>query len=216
MRIALTGGIACGKSMFAKFLTELGVRVVDADDVVHELESPGGAAVAAIAERFGDEVIAADGGIDRERLAEKVFSSPAERAVLEDILFPLVRARLASDRGQEGVLTVHVIPLLFESHWEKDYDIILCVVSPVEMQIDRMTRGRGYSRAHAEARLAAQMPVAEKATKADYVVNNYSTPVELKAKAEGLVAWMKERTANERRRGNEEGRLDAGGRKRGV
>ena len=73
MKIALTGGIACGKSMFAKFLRELGIRVIDADDVVHELEAPGGAAVPAITRHFGDGVLAADGGIDRAKLAEIVF-----------------------------------------------------------------------------------------------------------------------------------------------
>ena len=73
MKIALTGGIACGKSMFAKFLRELGIRVIDADDVVHELEAPGGAAVPAITRLFGDGVLAPDGGIDRAKLAEIVF-----------------------------------------------------------------------------------------------------------------------------------------------
>ena len=73
MKIALTGGIACGKSTFAKFLRELGIRVIDADDIVHELESPGGAAVPAIAAEFGDGVLAPDGGIDRAKLADLVF-----------------------------------------------------------------------------------------------------------------------------------------------
>ena len=72
MKIALTGGIACGKSLFAKFLRELGIHVLDADDVVHELEAPGGAAVPAIVSRFGSDVLAADGGIDRPALAARV------------------------------------------------------------------------------------------------------------------------------------------------
>ena len=83
MKIALTGGIACGKSLFAKFLRELGIHVIDADDVVHELEAPGGAAVPAIVARFGTDVLAEDGGIDRAALARLVFADPAARADLE-------------------------------------------------------------------------------------------------------------------------------------
>ncbi len=78
MKLALTGGIACGKSLVAKFFRELGVQTLDADDVVHELEAPGGAAVSAIVARFGTEVLAPDGGIDRKRLAEIVFTGGSQ------------------------------------------------------------------------------------------------------------------------------------------
>ena len=219
MKIALTGGIACGKSLFAKFLRELGIHVVDADDVVHELEAPGGAAVSAIAARFGKGVLAADGGIDRPALAARVFADAAARADLEAIVFPLVRVRLreatsvslprdvASARGsgilaasQPTSLTIHVIPLLFESHWETDYDRLLCIASPVNQQIDRMMASRGYSRAHAEARLAAQWPVSEKAARCHYTVMNDSTPEHLRDEANRLVAWLKEQVEHERRR----------------
>jgi len=201
MKIALTGGIACGKSLFAKFLRELGIQVIDADDVVHALESPGGAAVPAIVARFGRDVLALDGGIDRPSLAARVFPDTAARADLEAILFPLVRAYLARegrvcrDRDQ---ITIHIIPLLFESHWETDYDILLCIASPVDLQIARMMVARGYSRAHAEARLAAQWPVAEKAARCHYTVMNDSTPEHLRGEAERLVAWLEEQTKHER------------------
>lgn len=191
MKIALTGGIACGKSLFAKFLKELGIRLVDADDIVHELEAPGGNAVRPIAARFGDGVLAPDGGIDRSALAALVFSDPVARADLEAILLPVVRARLSADSG--NALTIHVIPLLFESHWESDYDTIVCIASPVGLQIDRMVRTRGYTRRHAEARLAAQLPVAEKIARSDYTVMNDSTPEHLKDEARKLVAWLKGR-----------------------
>ena len=293
MRIALTGGIACGKSTLAKFLRELGIRLLDADDVVHELEAPGGAAVPAIVARFGAGVLAADGSVDRPKLAEIVFADAAARRDLEAILFPLVRSRLraftseAARRGRralptpdachDGVPTVDtasrgnhvptvdvesfrnhvptvdvesfgnhvptvdvesfgnhvplvgadvlgrppstapvsrppstapappstvplyiaIIPLLFESHWEGDYDIILAITSPLECQIHRMMRTRGYSRVQAEARLAAQMPVAEKAARADFVVVNDSTHEHLKDEARRLVAWLKERAKYE-------------------
>ena len=218
MKIALTGGIACGKSLFAKFLRELGIHVLDADDVVHELEAPGGAAVPAIVARFGPGVLAQDGGIDRAVLAARVFSDATARADLETILFPLARARLreatraslprgaAPARGSGALaasprgITIHVIPLLFESHWESDYDILLCIASPVDLQISRMMQSRGYSRAHAEARLAAQWPVSEKAARYHYTVMNDSTPEHLRDEAQRLVAWLKEQIENECRR----------------
>ena len=192
MKIALTGGIACGKSLFAKVLRELGIHVLDADDVVHELEAPDGAAVPAIAARFGRNVLAPDGGIDRPALAARVFSDTAARADLESILFPLVRSRMAGGSGVSPLqITIHIIPLLFESHWETDYDILLCIASPVDLQIARMMTSRGYSRAHAEARLAAQWPVVEKTARCHYTVMNDSTPEHLRDEAQRLVAWLK-------------------------
>ncbi|MBR1588848.1 MAG: dephospho-CoA kinase [Kiritimatiellae bacterium] len=212
MKIALTGGIACGKSLVAKFFNELGVQSLDADDVVHELEAPGGAAVPAIAARFGDSVLAPGGGIDRKRLAEIVFAGGPRitgwprscaaadsreardaRRDLEAIIHPLVRRRLldfAAGRGPR----VAIIPLLFESHFESDYDTILCVSSAEDRQIDRMMRTRGYTREQAEARLAAQMPVAEKAARADWTIHNDSTKEALKAEVQRCAAWLSARS----------------------
>lgn len=210
MKIALTGGIACGKSTLAKFLRELGIRLLDADDVVHDLEAAGGVAVPAIIARFGVGVVAPDGAIDRAKLAARVFgdaATVAARTDLECILFPLVRARLLefvgstrpeSTRGSMSEIRIAVIPLLFESHWEADYDIIITIASPKEVQIDRMMRTRRYTRAHAEARLAAQMPVAEKVACADFVVVNDSTEENLKNEARRLYAWLEERMNHER------------------
>ena len=237
MKIALTGGIACGKSLVAKFLRELGVQSLDADDVVHELEAPGGAAVPAIVGRFGPSVLAPDGGIDRKRLADVVFTAVGEGwsagsagnecrsrggplSDLEAILHPLVRQRLQDFVSNTSVfdsrqsttecalqpptinLSPHafhsspcafrlaIIPLLFESHFESDYDIIICVSSTEDRQIDRMMRTRAYTREQAEARLAAQMPVADKAARADWTIHNNSTEEELRAEVRRCVAWL--------------------------
>ena len=206
MKIALTGGIACGKSTLAKFLEELGIRVLDADDVVHELEAPGGGAVESIRRCFGGGVIASDGGINRPLLAERVFADTRLRHDLEDILFPMVRRRLldfvALPSYEAGVTQLRIasIPLLFESHWEDDYDIITAIASPEEVQIDRMMRTRGYTRAQAEARLAAQIPAMEKASRADFAVVNDSTPEHLREEASCMVDWLKERAKHEYRR----------------
>lgn len=197
-RIALTGGIACGKSLFAKFLVELGIRLLDADDVVHDLEKSGGEAVAEIVREFSSEVLASDGGIDRVQLAKIVFGDAEARKKLEGILFPRVRARLnAFTCGGKGEIRIAVIPLLFESHWETDYDIILCIASPESLQIDRMMSTRGYSRDEALARLTAQIPVQEKMARSDLSVINDSTAGKLKQEAERVLAWLQKRLNDE-------------------
>lgn len=176
MKIAITGGIACGKSLLARHLNELGVETIDADDVVHGL-IPDAA--------------------ERRRIAAEVFADPAKRKELEARIHPLVKARieefLAGDSGDSGgfKLRLAIIPLLFEVQWEKNFDIICCVASERETQISRMLATRGYTREEAEARLAAQMPVEEKAAKSHYVVYNNGTAEELRAKAERLVEWLK-------------------------
>lgn len=201
MKIVLTGGIACGKSALAKFLAELGFRVLDADDVVHELESANGAAVAPIRKRFGEGVVAPDGSIDRKALAAAVFAHPSARRDLEAILHPMVRRRLLDflDDEREGKQSDKIVsvPLLFESHWEGDYDIILSVVSPLHLQLERMMSTRGYSGEQAQARLAAQISAAGKAARSDYVVVNDSTVEHLGLEAKRLAAWLNERTKNE-------------------
>ena len=117
------------------------------------------------------------------------------KQVLESIIFPLVRKRLRefTETSPQGVFSIAVIPLLFESHFDEDYDIIIAIASSEDLQIDRMMRTRGYSRAQAEARLAAQMPVAEKAARAHFVVVNDSTPEHLRKEAVRLVAWLQEK-----------------------
>ena len=154
----------------------------------------------------------------RAALARLVFADAGARADLEAIVFPLVRARfreatrvplprgVAPARGSGTLaastwqITIHIIPLLFESHLETDYDILICIASPEDLQITRMMASRGYSRAHAEARLAAQWPVSEKAARCHYTVMNDSTPEHLRGETKRLVAWLKKQVENERRR----------------
>ena len=175
MKIALTGGIACGKSLLSKFLNELGVETLDADDVVHEI--------------IPDPA-------ERRRIAAEVFADPAKRKELEAKIHPIVKERIDEwlENGTGGrslQLRVAVIPLLFEVHWEKNFDIISCVVSKRESQIDRMVTTRSMTRAEAEARLAAQLPVEEKAKRSHYVIHNDGSPEELKAKARAFVDWLR-------------------------
>lgn len=162
-RVAITGGIACGKSLVAKYLDELGFETLDADDIVHELVPE-------------DE---------RRRLAAVVFKDPAARRALEARLHPLVRARLDARPG-----AIAIVPLLFEVHWDGDYDIICCVASKRETQLSRMTTLRGYTREEAEDRLAAQMPLSEKAARSHYVIENDGSPDDLRAAVAKFAEWI--------------------------
>ena len=162
----------------ARFLNELGVETIDADDIVHEL-------------------VPAD---ERRRLAKVVFADPAARKALEAKIHPLVKEKIESFLCPPLPLSpssrrIAVIPLLFETHWDADYDIICCVTSPRDVQISRMMTTRGYSREEAEARLAAQMPVEEKAAKSHYVIDNDGSAEELKSKVAAFVGWLKSRQA---------------------
>ncbi len=244
MKICLTGGIACGKSLLSRCLNDLGVETLDADDIVHELIPPE----------------------ERRRLAAVVFKDPAARRELESRLHPIVKAKIDAFLGgdvsnsilggdaslrrhcepRSGVaihsplstphhviasreaawqsiplptLKIAVIPLLFEAHWESNYDIIICVASDRSKQIERMTTTRGYTREEAEARLAAQLDVAVKIQKSHYVVWNNGTSEDLEKEAVRLVAWLKKETnpvgrtvpVSRSQEGNESGRANRPG-----
>ena len=171
-KIALTGGIACGKSLVARYLGELGVETVDADDIVHELVPEA----------------------ERRELAKKVFRDAKARKELEARLHPPVKERIdAFLASRDGKTAVAVIPLLFETHWDEEYDIICCVASTRENQISRMMDKRGYSREDAEARLAAQMPVAQKAEKSQYVIHNDAAASDLREETRRFAEWLEKK-----------------------
>ena len=173
MRIALTGGIACGKSLVAKFLNDFGVETIDADDIVHELiPDPAEAKRKALEARIHPRV-------KRKIQAFQDFRRETEGGLVS--------------RLKSKVLRIAIIPLLFETRWDADYDIICCVRSARETQVARMMETRGYTREEAEARLKAQMPVEEKAAKSHYVIENDGTAEELKFKVAEFVNWLKEK-----------------------
>ena len=181
-RVAITGGIACGKSLVAEYLNELGYATIDADDVAHELISPE----------------------ERARLAKVVFRDPAARKALEARLHPVIRSRIEAWLAGEGEASaspvgpaspaspvrIAIVPLLFEVHWDGDYDIICCVTSEKETQVARMMTTRGYTREEAEARIAAQMPLDEKASKSHYVIANDGSAEDLRAAVAQFAKWL--------------------------
>jgi len=172
--IALTGGIATGKTYVLERFRALGVPCLDADELVHGIEAAGTEATAAIAARFGPDVLAGDGSVDRAKLGPIVFADPAARRDLEAIVHPAVfRAIEAGLRAFEltGAYAFAVVdvPLLYETGGERHYDKVIVTACPVEMQIARLT-ARGLTDAAARQRIAAQWPTADKAARAAFVV----------------------------------------------
>jgi dephospho-CoA kinase len=169
----LTGGVGMGKSACAQLLRWRGAAVVDTDELARELVEPGEPALAEIAAAFGRELLDAEGRLRRDALARIVFADPAARRTLEQILHPRIRdawhERVAAWRAEGKPLGVVVIPLLFETGAEREFDAVICVACSAETQRQRLL-ARGWSPEQIEQRIAAQMPIEEKMLRADYVV----------------------------------------------
>ncbi len=171
--LGLTGSIGMGKSAAARTLRRLGVPLFDADAVVHRLLAPGGAAVGPVEAAF-PEVRDAEGGIDRQRLGQRVFRDPPALRRLEGIIHPMVRQAerrfVAGARARRDPLVVLDIPLLFESGGVERCDFVLVVSAPARLQRERVMRRPGMSESRFADILRAQIPDREKRRRADFVV----------------------------------------------
>jgi dephospho-CoA kinase len=175
LRVALTGGIATGKSYVLALLGQSGVPCLDADELAHGVMSPGTEASQLIAERFGRDVLDAQGAVDRRKLAPLVFADEHARRDLERIVHPAVyRAIAAGLRAFELIdapkLAVVDIPLLYETGRAADFDRVVVTVCHPERQRQRLL-ARGLTEAETEQRLAAQMPALDKAARGDIVID---------------------------------------------
>jgi dephospho-CoA kinase len=184
-KVALTGGAATGKSYVLDQFRRRGIPCLVADDLAHGVTAAGTEATAAITERFGPGVLAPDGSVNREALGAIVFADASARRELEAIVHPGVyRAIEAGLRAFEKIdgspLGVVEIPLLFESGHAKDFDRVIVTACAPETQVARLV-ARGLSDGRAKQILAAQMPTAEKAARADYVIQTGGTPAETDA-----------------------------------
>lgn len=181
LRIGLTGGIASGKSMVADELVDLGAVVIDADVLAREVVEPGTPGLAAVIQRFGEQVLSND-RLDRAQLGEIVFGDPQARRDLEQIIHPAVRRRAAELEQAAGpdAVVVHVIPLLVETGQSDAFDLCVVVDVDPETQLDRLARRNGFTPEEASARLAAQASRAERLAAADVVIDNRGTPAQLR------------------------------------
>ena len=190
LKVALTGGIATGKSHVLDRFRELGVPCLDADALAHGVMASGTEATRAIAARFGADILAADGAVDRKKLGRIVFADASARRDLEAIVHPAVyRAISAGMRAFEIIgdapLAVVDVPLLYETGHAGDFDRVVATVCPPAMQLARL-KDRGLSHAAALQRVAAQMPADEKGARADYVVKTDGTTENTDAQVERI------------------------------
>lgn len=187
--VGLTGGIGSGKSTVARLLEKRGAVVFDADLLAREAVEPGTPGHAAVIERFGADVLAPGGELDREALASIVFADPSARRDLEEIVHPEVR-RLFAEGSEEYRDTERVVvfsaPLLVETGMHTAFEILVVVSATVATQIQRLMRQRGMSEASIRARIEAQAPLEDKAAVADFLVDNEGSLEELESQVERL------------------------------
>ena len=184
--IGLTGGIASGKSTAARHLDELGASVIDADRLGHRVYEPGSTGFAAVVKAFGDEVVGADGAIDRGVLGGKVFGRPEQLRRLTDIVWPQIRAfaeREIADLAERdpGGVAVLEAAVLLEAGWEDLADEVWVVLVETETAIARLAERNALSREQALARIESQLSNAERRARADVSIENSGTLEELRA-----------------------------------
>lgn len=174
--IALTGGIASGKSTIAHRLAEHGAVIVDADQIVRDVQAPGTPVLQQIGEAFGSDVITSDGALDRAALGAKVFGSPERLQRLNAIVHPAVRAesqhRFESARAADpSVVIVYDVPLLVEARVDDPWDAIVVAHAPAEVRRRRLVELRGLEESAAQARIDAQASDEERLAIADVVID---------------------------------------------
>jgi len=196
--IAVTGGIASGKSAVAARLAERGAVVVDADRVAREVVEPGTPALARIAEEFGPEFIRPDGSLDRARLGALVFADPDRRRALNAITHPAVAARshelfAEAEAADPDAIVVYDVPLLVDTERTGEFDVVVAVVADAEERVRRMVALRGMTEAEARSRIAAQAGDDERVAIADIVIDANGSLEETRAQADAV--WDRLRTA---------------------
>ncbi len=174
--VALTGGIASGKSTIARRLAEHGAIVVDADRIVRDVQQPGSPVLADLADAFGDDVLLADGSLDRAALGARAFADPDAVARLNAIVHPAVRAesarRFAEAFAADRVaVVVYDVPLLVEARVDDPWELVVVAHAPADLRLRRLVELRGMSEADAAARLASQVSDEARLAVADVVID---------------------------------------------
>ena len=176
LRIGLTGGIASGKSTVARMFAELGVEVIDTDEIAHQLVAPGSPALAAVIEAFGRTILTEDGALDRPQMRRIVFADSDKRRRLETILHPLIRqAALAKAAASDAVYVILVVPLLFETGFDQLVNRTLAIDCPEILQIERLVDRDNVSKEEAQAMIASQLNRQERRAAADDVIDSSGT-----------------------------------------
>lgn len=174
LRVGLTGGIGAGKSEVSRRLAEAGAVLVDADKIAREVVEPGTEGLAAVVAEFGDGVLNPDGSLNRERLGAIVFADEERRAALNKIVHPLVGKRSMElfEAAPEDAVVVYDVPLLAEGGRTGEFDLVVVVDAPIDVQVRRLVTVRGMSEEQARARIAAQATREQRRAIADVVIDN--------------------------------------------
>lgn len=193
--VGLTGGIASGKSTVAAMLRDLGAPVVDADQVAREVVEPGTPALADIVDRWGETVLDANGYLDRKKLGDLVFGDDEARLALNAITHPRIAAasqqRIADLTAAGAEVIVYEAALIVENQLHKGMDALVVVSVPREVQLQRLVERDGIGTAEAEARLDAQLHLADKVAVADHVVDNSGAIEDTRRQVEAIWTEIK-------------------------
>lgn len=190
MLIGLTGGIGSGKSTVASRWVALGATEIDADKLAREVVDPGTEGLEMVAARFGADLIQEDGTLNRALLAQRAFSSDADRKDLEAILHPLIQ-KLAKEKvaGVAGHV-IYTIPLLVETNSQLPFDKVVTISCPEDVRLERLMTARGMTEPDARARFASQASDAQREARADLVIDSNCTLQELEARADSAFASL--------------------------
>ena len=194
--VGLTGGIGAGKSAVARLLAEHGAVLIDADSIVRELQQPGTDVFRAIVDRFGSHVVAADGTLDRARMADIVFRNDDARSALNAIVHPAVYAvmseRIAALKDEDRVVVLD-IPLLAEAGGGGGMDAVVVVEADEDMRVARVVAERGLDPEDVRARMAAQASSEQREALADVVIRNNGAPEDLRAQVDDVWEQLRAR-----------------------
>lgn len=192
IRVGLTGGIASGKSTVSAILAELGAVVIDADLIAREVVARGTPGLDAVVAEFGPGVLTVEGDLDRPAMGALVFSDPSARKRLEAIVHPLVHQRSAEleAAAPPGSVIVHDIPLLAEVGRGGQFDAVIVVDAPTDVQVTRMVRDRGWTGEEAESRIAAQASREDRLVIATHVIDNAGSLDDLRRRVEEAYAEL--------------------------
>lgn len=190
LRIGLTGGIGAGKSTVSAILAEHGAVIIDADKIAREVVAPGEPLLEELARTFGDQVIAADGGLDRPRLAAAAFADEEGTAALNGLMHPAIRTRTAEhfEENSDAEVVVHDVPLLVENAMTPAYHLNLLVDVPADLRLQRLMDARGMDRADAQARIARQAGDDERRAVCDVIIDNAGAVEDTQAAVSHLVS----------------------------
>lgn len=192
--IALTGGIACGKSSVSEILKRHAIPVIDADQIAYEVVLPGTPGLMSVSKDFGPEILLPDGTLDRVKLGQKIFENKEARKRLEALLHPLIRQKALEYRSEleaQGVpVAIYDIPLLFETKSQGQFDKIIVVTCHPEQQRQRLRDRNNLSEEEIQKRLNAQIPLSIKESEADFVIWNTSDKAHLEKEVQRLQQWL--------------------------